>query len=99
MIGLLLRTIGQIYETGFRVEARGAAEEGDVAFAKHTRPPKCPECGRLMEYCEFPVMLAIDVEHQVQPPLWLCRHCWRVRPSEPTTRSRASARADRAASR
>jgi len=34
-----------------------------------------------MEYCEFPVMLALDMEHQVQPPLWLCRHCWRALPA------------------
>lgn len=34
-----------------------------------------------MEYCESPVMLAVDLDHQVQPPLWLCRHCWRAVPA------------------
>ena len=61
-----------------------------MAFGKHSQH-KCPECGRPMEYCEFPVMLALDVEHQVQPPLWLCRHCWRALPartSVPTAGSR-----------
>jgi hypothetical protein len=53
-----------------------------VASAKHTKRPKCPECKRPMEYCDFPVMLAIDLDHEVQPPLWLCRHCWRAVPAK-----------------
>lgn len=48
---------------------------------KHGQQPKCPECKRPMEYCDFAVMLAIDLEYLVQPPLWLCRHCWRVLPA------------------
>ena len=60
---------------------------------KHSRQPRCPECKQPMEYCEFPVMLATDLEHQVQPPLWLCRHCWRVVPARQggpeSTRKRA----------
>jgi hypothetical protein len=69
------------------------AKEGEVAFGKHTKRPKRPECGRPMEYYEFPVMSAVDVEHQVQPPLWLCRHCWRVVCARQASPERAGHRA------
>ncbi len=52
-----------------------------MAFGRHTKQHRCPECKRPMEYCESPVMLAVDLDHQVQPPLWLCRHCWRAVPA------------------
>jgi hypothetical protein len=35
-----------------------------------------------MEYCDFPVMLAVDFDHEVRPPLWLCRRCWRAVPAD-----------------
>jgi len=71
-------------------------EEGEMALSRHSKPPRCPECKRPMEYCDFAVMLAIDLEHEVEPPLWLCRPCWRVVPIRTTTRSRSGV-ADQAA--
>ncbi|HVM66453.1 MAG TPA: hypothetical protein VMU14_16405 [Acidimicrobiales bacterium] len=33
-----------------------------------------------MEFCEFPVLLITDDRVQAEPPLWLCRGCWKVLP-------------------
>jgi len=47
---------------------------------KQGKPPRCPRCGRPMEFCEFPVLLITDDRVQAEPPLWLCRGCWKVLP-------------------